>query len=144
MWTPFLSPNQRPYFNLDNDVAHEDDFESEDMDFYPETEKMQHYKKLGWIWIWAVVGMTFFITMWWEMIFNHFPDAEYFKKPLPPPLDHPDPFSTPDTAVFKSKQENGWKMRRDAGLHADPMMDIIDGKKVYSRFAPVNKPMELI
>ena len=127
-----------------NDVKHEEDYESEDMDVYPMTEKVQHYKKLGTSWIWFAVALSFPFMLWVEYMYNHYPDVELWRKPLPPPLDKPDPFSTPDSAVDRAQNQNGWKMRRDAGVYTEPKMHIVNGKKVYDRFAGVNQPMEII
>ena len=135
---------QRPYQNLDHDVAHEADYESEDADFYPKSEKMQHYKKLGPIWIWAAVSMTFFFFFWVDFVYNHFPDELWHRKPRPPPLDFPDPISTPDTYQLQTAQTNEFKYAVDAGIFEKPPFKIVDGKKVYDRFAGVNQPMDVI
>ena len=127
-----------------NDVAHEEDYESEDMDVQPKSVKLQHYKKLGTIWIWAVVGFTFFLSVFVEYLYNHYPDVEFFRKPLPPPMDYPDPFTTPDTMQLTQSSQLNWKYKRDAGVYKDIQFEVIDGKKRYKRFAGVNQPMDFV
>ena len=41
----FITEMQAPIVNLNKDIAHEMDFESEDVDFQPENPNMQHFKK---------------------------------------------------------------------------------------------------
>ena len=64
----FQFTNQRPYYNLMDDVKHEEDYDSEDMDVAPKTERTQHYKKLGTIWVWAFVSGTFFYSFFIEYL----------------------------------------------------------------------------
>ena len=140
----YLFCNQRPYSNLANDIAHEEDYESEDLDSQPRTEKMQHYKKVGPAFIWIFVGGLLFIMFGIETLYNHYTDVEHFRKPLPPPKDHPSPLSTPDTKFMKAKETKMFKMKVDAGLQNQPQFEIIDGKKRFGRFAGVNQPMDFI
>ena len=124
-----------------DDVKHEEDYDSEDMDIAPKTERTQHYKKLGTIWVWAFVSGTFFYSFFIEYLYNHYPYVEFFRKPLPPPWDHPDPFTTPDSNFAKLKTLNAYKYAVDSDLVADPDVKLVDGKKVYGRFVGVNQPM---
>ena len=34
-------------------------------------------------------------------MYNHFPDEDYFKAPMPPPLEYPDPEDTDDRLTAK-------------------------------------------
>lgn len=138
------SANEPPYLNIDKDVAHEEDYESEDMDVQPDNPGLQHFKKQGPLAVWLVVGNLFIIYMWWEYIYQHYPDDENFRKPLPPPLDHPNPSTTPDTRQWNFSKTETYRYLVDSG-HVKPIsFRIENGKKIYNRFAGVNKPMEFI
>ena len=105
---------------------------------------MQHYKKMGPSWIWACVSMTFFFSFWVDFLYNHSPDTEWFRKPRPPPLDYPNALATPDSTQLKEKETLKFKYAIDSGLYKNPRYKVVDGKKVFDRFAGVNQPMERI
>ena len=41
-----------------------------------------------------MLPLLFFV---YEYLYLHCPDELWFRKPLPPPLDYPNPFTNPDT-----------------------------------------------
>ena len=74
-----------------------------------------------------------------ELVYADFPDPEHFRKPLPPPLDYPDKVFTPDSKWYKAYKENlNYKLAMDNGDVGKPVFEIIDGKKVYNKFAGIN------
>jgi hypothetical protein len=114
------------------------------MDAQPDSPALQHFKKQGPLFIWLVVGNLFIMYMSWEYLYQHYSDVETFRKPLPPPLDYPNPATTPDTKQWNFSKTPTYRYLVDAG-HVKPIsFKIENGKKVYNRFAGVNKPMELI
>jgi len=134
--------NKPAQLNIDEDVAHEEDYESEDMDVQPDSPSSQHFKKQGPIIIWLGVGVLFYIYMFVEYLYQHYPDDEAFRKPLPPPLDFPNPSTTPDTKMWKFSQTDTYRYLVDSD-HVRPISwKIVDGDKIYDRFAGVNKPMK--
>lgn len=129
------------YWNPDADVAHEIDYGSEDLDFQPDCFKTQHFKKKGFIWPWIVVGFLPFIFFGNEYLVQGFPDRDHWKVPLPPPTNHPDEEDTPDTELYNMVHNVSGRTYMDSGMFKDLHYDIIDGKKVFKRFAPVNDYM---
>lgn len=113
------------------------------MDVQPESANLQHFKKQGALTVWAGVGVLFIAYMWWEFIYQHFTDDETFRKPLPPPLDFPNPSTTPDTKYWQFSKTPEYRFLYDAGVIPRVPLKIENGKKVYDRFAGVNQPMEL-
>jgi hypothetical protein len=77
-----------------------------------------------------------------EFVYNHYPDEDYWKKPLGPPLDFPDTDDTSDTASYQDYHSKIGRQFVDSGLVNDIWYDIVDGKKVYKPLAGVNEPME--
>lgn len=82
--------------------------------------------------------------MAYEWLFLHCPDEVWFRKPLPPPLDYPDPYSVPDTTKIEYTKTDTFKHFYDAGVVEYPQYTIKDGKKVYDKLAGLNKPAEFI
>lgn len=116
------------------------DYESEDLDFQPETFAFQHFRKQGPYWMWWIAGMMPILFFGNELFFQYWPDAENWRYQRPPPLDYPNPSDTPDTEVHKVFQSDAFKDMHDAGVTVPPFFDIIDGKKVYTKWAGVNQP----
>ena len=134
-----------PYNNIGENVAHEMDYMSEDYLTIPENYAGNHFRRRGdglIIFIWAFV-MTF-LYIWSEMFYTKFPDEEFYKKPLPPPLDYPNEDATPDTDRLEFQKTLEWKYLYENGS-LDPLpFKIIDGKKVFSKYSGLNQPMEFI
>ena len=59
----------------------------------------------------------------------------------PPPLDFPDEDDTPDTEIYETYNSADGRRLVDSGRHAPIWYDIVDGKKVYKKYAGVNQPM---
>ena len=102
------------------DVAHEKDYESEDLDFQPESFETQHFRKKGPIYMWIWVGLfpiTFFAC---EFFFQGWVDDDNYRFQRPPPLMYPDEDDTPDPEdflVFQTPEYNEWW---DAGILKRP------------------------
>lgn len=87
-----------PYNNLEDSMAHEQDHMSEDYFYTPEHIAANHFRRRGsgiLYLMWAGLGV--FVYVWMELFNSKFPDENYFKKPLPPPLNFPNEELTPDT-----------------------------------------------
>lgn len=131
---------QAPYVNLEENLFHEADYESEDADFVTHSWKAQHYRRQGTFWLWAAVGASWPFLLWLDYLFNHFPDVDHWRRAVPPPLDFRE--ATPDSDYLEFSTTNRYKQLLDAGeIDAIPF-ELVDGKKVYKRFAQVNQPME--
>lgn len=63
---------------------------------------------------------------------------------MPPTLDYPDTLDTPDTELYQGFHSRDGRLMRDTGFYTDLPFDIVDGKKIYKRFAGVNQPVEEI
>ncbi len=125
-------------------MAHEMEYESEDLDFQPAEPKMQHYKRRGGELIWYVAFAFPFIYTWLECFWSKFPSDTFFKKPLPPPLDFPDTNLSPDTESYEESKTLRYKLMYENGSVDKFPFEIVDGKKVYNRFIGVNKPGVLL
>jgi len=112
------------------------------MDVAADNPALQHFKKQGPFFIWIVVANAFWLYMALEFLYQHAFDDEVFKKPLPPPLDTPNPATTPDTKQWNFSKTDTYRYLVDAGHIRPIQFEIKDGKKVYSKWAGVNKPME--
>jgi hypothetical protein len=132
------------YWDPDNDMAHEFDYESEDLDFQPEDFKTQHFKKKGPIWPWFIAAMTWHIYFWLEFLYQHYPDEDNWRVPMPPPLDYPDADDTDDTDSYKDEFTEDGRYWRETAAVTDIWYDIKDGKKVIRRFGGANQPMPYI
>lgn len=95
--TNMLEPHHQ---NIWDDIAHEWDYESEDLDFQPETFKSQHFRKKGGVWVWAVVALLPYWGVIQEVIYNQMVDGDQNKYQRPPPLNYPDEEDTPDTETY--------------------------------------------
>ena len=85
--------------------------------------------------------LIFFV---YEYLFLHCPDELWFRKPLPPKLDYPNPFTVPDTIRVEYAKTDEFKVWQDAGVAVEPGLKIVDGEKVYDKFTGVNKPKKFI
>lgn len=88
--------------NLWDDIAHEWDYESEDLDFQPESFSSQHFRKKGHIWIWFAVALIPYWGVIQEVIYNQMVDGDQNKYQRPPPLNYPDEEDTPDTETYEN------------------------------------------
>lgn len=124
-------------------MLHEWEHCSEDYDFQCEDPDSQHYKKQGWVWVWILAAGIVFIYPFIDFLYAHYPDDDYFRKPMAPPLYSKE---VRDVDKFWSTREEDldYKIMRDAGLVPEPPFKIVDGKKVMGRFVGVNNPMEKI
>ena len=114
------------------------------MDAQPDSPLLQHFKRQGPISVWFILVQMSWIYYAINFLYQHYTDAEYFKKPRPPPLDHPNDTTTPDTSSVKAKKTKEYRYLLDSG-HLSPIrVDIVDGKKVFDKWAGVNQPMEFI
>ena len=91
--TNLLAPHHQ---NLWDDIAHEWDYESEDLDFQPETFHSQHFRKKGLIWMWVAVALIPYTLVISEVVYNQMVDGDGLKYQRPPPLNYPDEEDTPD------------------------------------------------
>jgi len=76
-------------------------------------------------------------------MYQHYPDEDNWRIPRPPPLDYPDQDDTDDTKTVADYNSLTGKKWVENGLVGEIWYDIIDGKKVYRRFAGANPPMHL-
>jgi hypothetical protein len=74
------------------------------------------------------------------LFFQYWPDADNWRYQRPPPLNFPDDAETPDTEYHRMFKSEPHKDFYDAGIVNAPFFDIIDGKKVYTKWAGVNQP----
>lgn len=79
-----------------------------------------------------------------EFILQHYPDEDHWRTPTTPPLDFPDADDTDDTETFNDYLGPEGRYYVDTGIISDVWYDIVDGKKVYKRFAGVNQPLPLL
>jgi hypothetical protein len=56
------------------DIAHEKDYESEDLDYQPESFSTQHFRKKGPIWMWLFVGALPFLFFGGEFFYQGYCD----------------------------------------------------------------------
>ena len=135
---------QVPHTDYAADIAHEYDYESEDLDFQAETFESQHFRKKGPYYIWLIMGT---LPVWFvfnEMILQAWPDEDNWRYQRPPAFQYQDDDDTPDLetlSLFKSPQ---YRQLWEAGILVDPFFTMKDGEKVYSKWAGVNKPMPVI
>lgn len=128
------------YWDPDNDVAHEIDYGSEDLDFQPDDFKTQHFKKKGFMWPFLLVAALPWLYFWNEYLAQGFPDRDHWKMPLPPPTDYPDE-ETADTSMYNAYNSHTGRTVYDAGRIVPLGFDMVDGKKIYKRFTCANQPM---
>ena len=127
--TNLLDPHHQ---NAWDDIAHEWDYESEDLDFQPETFHSQHFRKKGGIWIWALVALIPYWYVIQEVIYHQMVDGDQNKYQRPPPLNYPDEDDTPDTETHDIWQTGEFTYFWDAGLMRDPYTSFdLDSSKLW-------------
>lgn len=109
-----------PEQNLWDDIAHEWDYESEDLDFQPETFKSQHFRKKGRLWMWVIIALTPYWYVTCESVYQQMVDGDQWKYQRPPPLNYPDEEDTPDTEAYENWKTPEFTYLWDAGLLKDP------------------------
>ncbi|CAM6006534.1 unnamed protein product [Sphagnum balticum] len=109
-----------PHQVLMDDLAHEFDYESEDLDFQPETFKSQHFRKKGLTWMWGLNALWPFIYVIAEVVYQQMVNGDGIKYQRPPPLNFPDEEDTPDTETHELWQTPAFVYLWDAGLMKDP------------------------
>jgi len=82
------------------------------------------------------------IFFYFEFLYQHSFDEDYFRYARAPPLNYPDTDDTDDTDTFKDYHSKIGRYLRDSGTIGDLWYDIKDGKKIYRPTAGVNQPME--
>jgi hypothetical protein len=111
---------ETPSQNLWDDIAHEWDYESEDLDFQPETFHSQHFRKKGLIWMWVVIALCPYWYVIDECIYEQQVDGDGFKYQRPPPLNYPDEEDTPDTETYENWKTPEFTYLWDSGILRDP------------------------
>ena len=108
-------------------IEHLADYESEDLDFQPDTFSSQHFRSKGSILGYILMGFLpiFFFTN--EFFFNHYPDEDYWRISRPPPLDYPDNDDTDDTETVQDYNSLEGRRMVDTGLSYELWYDIKDG-----------------
>jgi len=102
---------------------------------------MMHFRKKGGLSQWVIAGLLPVIYFYFEWVYQHFPDEDFFRIPHPPPLNYPDTEDTDDTDTVKDYSTKEGRYLRDSGIVDDIWFDVVDGVKVYRRFAGVNQPL---
>ena len=134
----FITPIRQADFHLVHDMDHEADFGSEDMDFQPDDFRTQHFHKQGWVWPWFFMGFAGAIYFAMELAYQHYPDHNFFKKPFPLGLNHPDSnFSKADMEIYEQRDRIN-RFIYDSG-YARPKWKIENNEFVFDRFAGVNQ-----
>lgn len=129
------------YWNQDAEVAHEADYESEDLDFSPEDFKTQHFRKKGPLFLYYICGNLLVLGFWLEFITQHFPDEDHWRISRLPPLDFPDSDDTDDTQTYEDYHSKDGRYLVDTGAIGELWFDIKDGEKIVRPFAGGNQPM---
>lgn len=127
-----------------HDCAHEYDYESEDLDFQPESFGYQHFRKQGPIWMNILIGLMPLLYFGNELFYQFWPDVDNWRYQRPPPLNYPNDAETNDSELYKLFQTEVFKDGVDAGIVQPQWFHIVDGKKVYTKWAGVNEPREAI
>jgi hypothetical protein len=70
--TNALEPHSQ---NLWDDIAHEWEYESEDLDFQPETFKSQHFRKKGMLHYWVLISLIPYIMVFFEVVYHQMVDG---------------------------------------------------------------------
>ncbi len=112
-----FSPHRQ---NLWDDIAHEWDYESQDLDYQPESFHSQHFRKKGYLWYWVILGLTPYWLVITEVVYNQMVDGDGLKYQRPPPLNYPDDEDTPDFETYDNWQTPEFTYLHDAGLLKDP------------------------
>lgn len=115
--TNLLEPHSQ---NLWDDIAHEWDYESEDLDFQPETFHSQHFRKKGHLWMWVAIAMIPYAIVISEVVYQQMVDGDGLKYQRPPPLNYPDEEDTPDTETYENWKTPEFTYLHDSGILKDP------------------------
>lgn len=75
-----------------------------------------------------------------DLYLQYWPDADNWRYQRPPPYNYPDDAQTPDDEYLQMFKSKGHRLLYDSGVVNPPFFEIIDGKKVYSKWAGVNQP----
>ena len=128
---------------LEDNIAHEVDYGSEDADYQPEDFSTQHFHRQMYILHWIIVANMFLIYTGVELLYQHYPDHLHYRKPHPfykgypeEELDEYDDIAMHDEAVIQRMVDDGKAQR--------PQWGIKNGKWEFGRFAGVNNPQEPI
>jgi hypothetical protein len=89
-----IEPNSQVLWD---DIAHEWDYGSEDLDFQPETFHSQHFRKKGLLFYWVLAALLPYVLVITEVVYVQMVDGDSIKFLRPPPLNYPDEEDTPDT-----------------------------------------------
>ena len=90
--------------------------------------------------MWIIAGTA---PLWFfagEFYLQYWPEAENWGYQRPPPLNYPDDQDTNDMVYLQTFKSLGHRELHDAGVVNAPFFDIVDGIKVYSKWAGVNQP----
>lgn len=104
--------------------------------------KTQHFRKKGPIWAYFILAMWPAIYFFSDFIMQNKQDEDEWRISRPPPLNYPDTDDTDDTDTYDDYHVKEGVYARDSGLVGDLWFDVVEGKKVYKRFAGVNQPMD--
>jgi hypothetical protein len=94
--------------------------------------------------MWILAGTC---PLWYfaaELFFQYWPDADNWRYQRPPPLNFPDDSETPDSDYLKMFKSKPHMDLYDAGVTNPPFFSVVDGKKVYTKWAGVNDPRDPI
>lgn len=90
-----------PRNNIKEEIEHLEDYGSEDIDYYVEDIRAQHYIRKGSVFpslLLLAFPAIFIVT---QLFYPKMPHENFFKKPTPPPLDFPDSEISPDTLTLE-------------------------------------------
>jgi hypothetical protein len=97
--TNLLEPHSQILWD---DIAHEWDYESEDLDFQPETFHSQHFRKKGLLYYWVLAAMVPYVLVFFEVVYHQMVDGDGLKYQRPPALNYPDEEDTPDFETYEN------------------------------------------
>lgn len=83
---------------------------------------------------------TPFIYFWSEFLYQQLPDEDNWKVPTPPPLDFPDADDTNDSEYYNFYHSKEGRRFHEIGLTDEIPFDIVDGRKIYTKFSALNQP----
>merc|ERR1711957_62322 len=115
---PGIVVRPSPEFEIDDEVAHEADFGSEDLDFQPEEFTTQHFHRVGWLWPWLIMGFSGLLYCIGELLYQKAPDHLTYRKPHPYHLGHPDS-AMHELQVRRLTHPEEFQDMYDAGIGGD-------------------------
>ena len=92
--------------------------------------------------MWVLAGSIPFWFTYYELFYQEWPDDDNWRYQRPPPLNYPDDGETPDTELYNLFSSESYRDLYDSGTVHAPFFEIKDGKKVYTKWAGVNDPIE--